>query len=175
MDAGWYQDPSDASQRRFWDGSRWSGHVQQASGLPPTVSAPLPPPPAPLPAVLPPPPRPVASVASADARYATVSGVGVPGADGLVVLPKNPAVMVIASVLLSGLGSILCGKTGTGLVLLCIEIGGALVTFVLLLIPIIGWFLALMLWPFLLGAWLFGLWHAYQAAQSWNRAIGVVA
>jgi hypothetical protein len=43
--AGWYPDPENTSQTRYWDGTLWTVHVRSAAVDEPT--APLPAPPAP--------------------------------------------------------------------------------------------------------------------------------
>jgi hypothetical protein len=35
--AGWYKDPGDTSQLRWWDGAVWTSHVQKGSGPEPTA------------------------------------------------------------------------------------------------------------------------------------------
>jgi hypothetical protein len=40
--AGWYPDPQNAQQQRYWDGSTWTGHTAaSAAAVAPTGSAPL--------------------------------------------------------------------------------------------------------------------------------------
>lgn len=36
--AGWYADPTDAGQQRYWDGTAWTDHVAPAAGGGPTSS-----------------------------------------------------------------------------------------------------------------------------------------
>jgi TM2 domain-containing membrane protein YozV len=76
------------------------------------------------------------------------------------VVPKNPAVALIVSVFLPGVGSMISGQPAVGTVIL--------VTY------LIGWVLTLVLVGFfiLLAAWVFGLVHAYQSAQRWNHDHG---
>jgi TM2 domain-containing membrane protein YozV len=76
------------------------------------------------------------------------------------VVPKNPAVALIVSVFLPGVGSMISGQPAVGTAIL--------VAYVL------GWILTLVLVGFviLLAAWVFGLVHAYQSAQRWNRDHG---
>jgi hypothetical protein len=33
--AGWYQDPQNASMKRYWDGSQWTEQTQLAAAVPP--------------------------------------------------------------------------------------------------------------------------------------------
>jgi TM2 domain-containing membrane protein YozV len=76
------------------------------------------------------------------------------------VVPKNPAVALIVSVFLPGVGSMISGQPAVGTAILVAYI--------------LGWVLTLVLVGFviLLAAWVFGLVHAYQSAQRWNREHG---
>ncbi len=76
------------------------------------------------------------------------------------VVPKNPAVALIVSVFLPGVGSMISDQPAIGTVIL--------VSYVL------GWVLTLVLVGFVIvpAAWVFGLVHAYQSAQRWNREHG---
>jgi TM2 domain-containing membrane protein YozV len=78
----------------------------------------------------------------------------------LQVVPKNPAVALIVSVFLPGVGSMISGQPAVGTAIL--------VSYVL------GWVLTLFIVGFLIvpAAWIFGLVHAYQSAQRWNRDHG---
>ena len=84
-----------------------------------------------------------------------------PGA--MVVAPKNPAVSLIVSFFLPGVGSMINGDVGTGVAILLLYILGAFLSFVLIGIPL------------LLGVWIWGLIDAYQGAQRWNRAHGIIS
>lgn len=53
--AGWHPDPSGAPQLRYWDGTRWTEHVQATA-----PAAPVTPPPPAAPTMPPPPPAPPA-------------------------------------------------------------------------------------------------------------------
>ena len=66
--AGWYPDPQDASQQRYWDGNAWSGHTAPSAA---TMSAPSGE--APQGAAIP---------AGAPAWQMPVDGAGVPGVPG---------------------------------------------------------------------------------------------
>jgi TM2 domain-containing membrane protein YozV len=76
------------------------------------------------------------------------------------VVPKNPAVALIVSVFLPGVGSMISDQPAVGTVIL--------VSYVL------GWVLTLFIVGFVIvpAAWVFGLVHAYQSAQRWNRDHG---
>ena len=47
----------------------------------------------------------------------------------------------------------------------------------ILVLNIIGWILAILLIgvPLVIGAWIWGLVDAYQSAQRWNRAHGIIS
>lgn len=79
------------------------------------------------------------------------------------VLPKNPALGVILSFFIPGLGSMVNGDATRGVIIL--------VTYV------VGWFLAFFLIgiPILVGAWIWGLVDGYLSAQRWNLAHGIVS
>ena len=84
-----------------------------------------------------------------------------PGA--MVVAPKNPAVSLIVSFFLPGVGSMINGDVGIGVAILILYIVGFVLAFVLIGIPLA------------LGAWIWGLIDAYQGAQRWNRAHGILS
>ena len=79
------------------------------------------------------------------------------------VAPKNPAVGVIASLFIPGLGSMIAGKGGKGALILILNILGWITA-----IFIVGWFLAL-------GTWIWGMVAGYQDAQNWNRQHGIIS
>ena len=84
-----------------------------------------------------------------------------PGA--MVVAPKNPAVSLIVSFFLPGVGSMINGDTNRGLLILGLYIGGVILAIFLIGIPLA------------IGAWIWGLVDAYQGAQAWNRAHGILS
>jgi len=81
----------------------------------------------------------------------------------MTVAPKNPAVSVLLSLFIPGLGSMVNGNAGTGVTILALNI--------------IGWMLAIVLIgiPLAIGTWIWGLVDAYQSAQGWNRAHGIIS
>jgi TM2 domain-containing membrane protein YozV len=81
----------------------------------------------------------------------------------VMVAPKNPAVSVLLSVLIPGLGSMLNGNAGIGVTILILNI--------------IGWMLAIVLIgiPLAIGTWIWGMVDAYRSAQRWNRAHGIIS
>jgi TM2 domain-containing membrane protein YozV len=97
-------------------------------------------------------------MAVAPAAYIT------PGAPaGMVVAPKNPAVSLIVSFFIPGVGSMINGDVGTGVAILILYIVGIGLAFLLIGIPI------------LIGAWIWGMIDAYQGAQRWNARHGILS
>jgi TM2 domain-containing membrane protein YozV len=80
-----------------------------------------------------------------------------------IVLPKNPALGVILSFFIPGLGSIVNGDVGRGAIILGVYAVGWILTFVLIGIPI------------LIGAFIWGMADGYLSAQRWNQAHGIVS
>ena len=79
------------------------------------------------------------------------------------VAPKSPAASVLLSLFVPGLGSMVNGNAGVGVAILMLNI--------------IGWILAIALIgiPLAIGTWVWGLVDAYQSAQRWNRAHGIIS
>jgi TM2 domain-containing membrane protein YozV len=79
------------------------------------------------------------------------------------VVPKNPAVALIVSVFLPGVGSMISGQAAVGTVILVAYL--------------LGWVLTVVLVGFVIvpAAWVFGLVHGYQSAQRWNRDHGFIS
>lgn len=88
-------------------------------------------------------------------------GYGAPSA--MQVAPKNPGIALLISFFIPGVGSLYASKTNTGLIIL---IG-----------YIISWVLTIVIVGFVgvFGFWVWGMIDAYQAAQAWNRAHGIVS
>jgi TM2 domain-containing membrane protein YozV len=86
---------------------------------------------------------------------------GVPA--GMVVAPKNPAVSLIVSFFIPGVGSMINGDVGTGVAILVLYIVGIALAIILIGIPI------------LIGAWIWGMIDAYQGAQRWNARHGILS
>jgi len=97
--------------------------------------------------------------------YGAPQGYAVPQyqAAGQVVLPKNPALGVILSFFIPGLGSMVNGDGARGAIILGVYV--------------VGWILALFLIgiPILFGAWVWGLVDGYLSAQRWNLAHGITS
>jgi TM2 domain-containing membrane protein YozV len=81
----------------------------------------------------------------------------------MMVAPKNPAVSLIVSFFIPGVGSMINGDVGTGVAIL--------------LLYIIGWFTVLIFVgvPLALGAWIWGMVDAYKGAQRWNARHGIIS
>jgi TM2 domain-containing membrane protein YozV len=132
--AGWFVDPSDARQLRYWDGQSWTGYTQ-----PRTPGAPVP----------------------GGTPYP--GGYGYPAGPPMAVAAKNPAVSLLVSFFIPGVGSMINGDTGTGIVILVIW----LISFPLMFV-FIGFFT-------LIGAFIWGLVDAYQGARRWNARHGIIS
>jgi TM2 domain-containing membrane protein YozV len=81
----------------------------------------------------------------------------------VMVAPRSPSGSVLLSIFVPGLGSMVNGNAGVGVTILILNI--------------VGWVLAIVLIgiPLALGSWIWGLVDAYQSAQRWNRAHGIVS
>jgi TM2 domain-containing membrane protein YozV len=79
------------------------------------------------------------------------------------VIPKNAGIALLISFFIPGVGSLYAGKTNTGVIILIGYIVSWLLT--LVIIGYIGVF----------GFWVWGMIDAYQAAQAWNRARGILS
>jgi TM2 domain-containing membrane protein YozV len=82
---------------------------------------------------------------------------------GMVVAPKNPAVSLIVSFFIPGVGSMMNGDVGTGIAILVLYIVGIPLAFFLIGIPL------------MIVAWIWGLVDAYQGAQRWNARHGILS
>ena len=80
-----------------------------------------------------------------------------------VIAAKNPAVGVILSFFIPGLGTIVNGDTARGAIILGLYVFGWILTIILIGFPI------------LIGAWVWGLVDGYLSAKRWNTAHGVLA
>jgi TM2 domain-containing membrane protein YozV len=154
VNAGWYTDPMGSHAQRYWDGSNWTNHLNGAAGpsvdggVPSQTQSPIP-----LPLSMAPAPPP--SVYGANAPYVQ------PGQ--LAVAPKNPAISLLISFFLPGVGSLVNGDTAIGLVILI----GWLVSWVLTLV-FIGFLTAT-------AFWIWGMIDAYKGAQRWNLRRGIMS
>ena len=135
--AGWY--PVGGVQR-FWDGVAWTQHI--APIAPPQDMRPYAARPAPVRALVP-----------------TPYGLS----PATQVAPKNPALALLASFFIPGLGSMLNGEGGKG--------AGILIGY-LVCIPLS--FVAVGI-PGMLAFWVWGMVDGYQGAQRWNARYGILS
>jgi TM2 domain-containing membrane protein YozV len=126
--------------------------IQDVTGHP----APPPGPPIPPPPHLPPAPPYPAGAMGWDQQAAGP-------APQLVVAPKNPAVSLLVSFFIPGVGSMINGDVAAGVAILVSAIVSWLLLFVL-----IGFIL-------LPAVWVISLVHAYQGATRWNLQHGIVS
>jgi TM2 domain-containing membrane protein YozV len=86
-----------------------------------------------------------------------------PSYGGYPVAPKNPAISLLVSFFIPGVGSMINGDVGKGVAILV----GYMVSwvFTLVIIGIFGVF----------GFWVWGMVDAYQGAVEWNRRHGIVS
>jgi TM2 domain-containing membrane protein YozV len=80
-----------------------------------------------------------------------------------VVAPKNPAISLILSFFIPGLGTMVNGNVGRGVLILVLYVVGAVLSWLLIGIPL------------LVGAWIWGLVDGYTSAQRWNREHGIIS
>jgi TM2 domain-containing membrane protein YozV len=80
-----------------------------------------------------------------------------------VVAAKNPAVSLILSFFIPGLGTMVNGNVGRGVLILVLYVVGWVLSFLLIGIPL------------LIGAWIWGLVDGYTSAQRWNREHGIIS
>jgi TM2 domain-containing membrane protein YozV len=79
------------------------------------------------------------------------------------VAPKSPALAVLASFFLPGLGSMISGNGGIGALILCLYLVSWVMTIVV--IGIFGVF----------GFWIWGMIQAHSDAVAWNRRHGIIS
>jgi len=90
-----------------------------------------------------------------------------PTASGYVVAPKNPAISLLVSFFIPGVGSMINGDTGIGIVILLLWLLAIVSDF-----TVIGLVVGI---PLGLGMFIWGLIDAYQGAQRWNRRHGIIS
>ena len=81
----------------------------------------------------------------------------------IAIAPKSPAISLIISFFLPGVGSMVNGDVSTGVVILVLYIVGIISSVFLIGIPLA------------IGVWIWGLVDAYQGVQRWNRAHGILS
>ena len=109
----------------------------------------------------------VANPAAPRAMQVQYSPMAYPTAGGYVVAPKNPAVSLIVSFFLPGVGSMINGDVGIGVTILLLwllAIG--------LDVTVIGLILGV---PLGIAMFIWGLVDAYQGAQRWNKRHGIIS
>ncbi len=79
------------------------------------------------------------------------------------VAPKSPALSVLLSVFIPGLGSMINDRVGTGVTILILNLAGIVLSLALIGIPLA------------IATWIWGLVDAYQSAQRWNQAHGIIS
>jgi TM2 domain-containing membrane protein YozV len=90
-------------------------------------------------------------------------GYGAPYQMHPMVAPRNPALGVLLSLFIPGLGSMVNGRPGKGVLILATYCVGWLLILVLIGLPIV------------FGTWIWGMVDGYQSAQSWNRSHGIIS
>ena len=109
----------------------------------------------------------VANPAAPRAMQVQHSPMAYPTAGGYVIAPKNPAVSLIVSFFLPGVGSMINGDVGIGVTILLLwllAIG--------LDVTVIGLILGV---PLGIAMFIWGLIDAYQGAQRWNKRHGIIS
>jgi TM2 domain-containing membrane protein YozV len=81
----------------------------------------------------------------------------------MMVAPKSPALAVLASFFIPGLGSMISGNAGIGVLILCLYV--------------VSWFLIIVLVGIfgIFGFWVWGMVQAYSDAVAWNRRHGIIS
>lgn len=81
----------------------------------------------------------------------------------MAVAPKNPAIALLASFFIPGLGTLMNGETGKGAGILVGYFVSFLLAFVIIGIPL------------MLGLWIWGMVDAYNGARTWNARHGIIS
>ena len=123
-----------------WNGTTWVPNPSAPTRMPVPYAAPAPVHPAPL---------------------------AYPTAGGYAVAPKSPAVSLIVSFLIPGVGSLINGDTGIGITILLLWLLA-----IALDVTVFGLIVGV---PLGLGMWIWGMIDAYQGAQRWNRKHGIIS
>ena len=123
-----------------WNGAAWIPNPSASPKLPVVYSAPVP---------------------------QTYPPMAYPTSGGYAVAPKSPAVSLIVSFFIPGVGSLVNGDTGIGLTILLLWLlAGALDITVVGLIVGVPLGIAMFVW---------GLIDAYQGARRWNARHGIIS
>jgi|SRR5579859_4218761 len=102
-------------------------------------------------------------IASAPPPQVTGYLVPAPQPGAMVIAAKNPAVSLLVSFFIPGVGSMMNGDTNTGILILVLYVVSVVLSFF-----VIGL-------PFLIGLWIWGMIDAYQGAQRWNARHGIIS
>lgn len=166
---GWYEHEG---ERRYWDGVQWT----QSMSVPNIPPYDPPPPIGGVPSI-PPPSAPVPNLPTA---YSPPPGQGPQGWDARQVPPvapgmlpparKEPALSVLASFFLPGLGQLLNGDTNLGVIFLCSYFGAFIFTFCGM-----AFFIGILGIPVIFGVWIWSMVDAYQGAVRFNQRLGYPA
>ncbi len=162
---GWYQQQDGSS--RYWNGTSWidPATIEEPSSAGPQQN----------PYASPPPnlsgPNQFGTTQYGPNRYGanqygTPAGYGLAGGhtpQGGLVAPKSPALSLLVSFFIPGVGSMMNGDTGKGIAILC----GYVISWFLVIV-VIGVF-------GLLGFWVWGMVDAYIGAQRWNARHGIIS
>jgi len=96
-------------------------------------------------------------------QYQQPYGQQFPQQQQMTVAPKSPGVAVLASFFIPGLGSMISGRVGIGVLILCLYIVSWILTIVI--IGFVG----------LVGFWIWGMIQGYADAVAWNRRYGIIS
>jgi TM2 domain-containing membrane protein YozV len=151
--AGWYPDPDRHSEFRFFDVEHWTDQRTTSQQYPPR----------PTPTPRPPEPSNVGTDPAIGQSMRPSYTYPNPYPAAPFVAPKNPAVSLLISFFVPGVGSMVNGDAGIGVAILI----GYLVSLFLMLV-LVGFLTA----P---AFWIWGLVDAYTGAQRWNARHGIIS
>ncbi len=123
-----------------WNGTAWIPNPKAPSRLPAVYSAPVP---------------------------QSYTPMAYPTAGGYAVAPKSPAVSLIVSFFIPGVGSLVNGDTGIGITILLLWLVA-----IALDITVIGLIVGV---PLGIAMFVWGLIDAYQGARRWNAGHGIIS
>lgn len=145
--SGWYAQPD--GTERWWDGQVWTEQVRPVASNVPAVAWQTP------------------AAPQYPQQY------GQPFAQPFqapVVAARNPALALIASFFITGLGQLINGEVGKGIAMFVAAIVTWFMAF-LLMIVLIGFLLI----PVALAIWVWSMVDAYNSARNWNARHGIVS
>lgn len=162
---GWYGQAD--GNERFWTGSQWSEQVRPRGAAPPpggqvssavSVPAPWDGATAPSRALAPVSAAPTGSLGGPQLAYTQQGYVAVTQ-----VAPKSPALALLGSFFVPGLGQLMNGQAGKGVLMFL-----AYVVSLVLILAVVGVFLA----P---AVWIWSMVDAYGGARQWNARYGILS